>query len=168
MEIISGNLTLKSFKEEDISPSYISWLNNKSHMRFSDQQHVRHSKESATRYLKTFLGTEHYFLAVFENHESLIGTVTIYRNQNNDSANIGILISPDKSGQGIGKQVFTILLERLPTLLNLYKITAGTCELNSGMISVLEKSGMELNYRISKDFKYEGGYYDNLVYAKFY
>jgi RimJ/RimL family protein N-acetyltransferase len=168
LELSGGKLTLKSFREEDISSSYISWLNNKMHMKFSDQRHVRHSKESATRYLKTFQGTEHYFLAVFENKELLIGTVTIYRNLNNDSANIGIMISPDKSGQGIGKEIFTILLEHLPTVLNLHKITAGTCELNSGMISVLEKSGMELNHRISEDFKYEGRYYDNLVYAKFF
>jgi len=137
-------------------------------MKYSDQRHVDHSKESATSYLKTFQGSENYFLAVFENHELLVGTVTIYRNLNNDSANIGILVSPDKAGLGFATEIFTILLEYLPVELGLIKITAGTCELNSGMISVMKKAGMEFDYRISKEYKLEGKYFDNLVYAKFF
>lgn len=137
-------------------------------MKFSDQRHVEHTKESAASYIKTFHGTENHFLAVIENDQSLVGTVTIYRNLNNDSANIGILISPDESGRGCATEIFRILLVHLPVELSLYKITAGTCEMNSGMISVLKKSGMEFNYRMSKEYKLEGKYFDNLVYAKFF
>lgn len=137
-------------------------------MKFSDQRHVEHTKESAASYVKTFHGSENYFLAAIENDQSLVGTVTIYRNLNNDSAFIGILISPDKSGRGFATEIFKILLAHLSVELGLYKITAGTCELNSAMISVLEKSGMELDYRISKEYKLEGKYFDNLIYAKFF
>lgn len=168
MKFKSGKFTFKPFREEDISPSYLSWLNDKSYMKFSDQRHIEHSKESAAIYVKTFQGSENHFLAVYENDQLLVGTVTIYRNLNNDSANIGILISPDESGQGYATEIFRILLAHLSVELSLYKITAGTCELNSGMISVLEKSGMELDYRISKEYKLEGKYFDNLVYAKFF
>ncbi|CAN2170601.1 RimL Acetyltransferases, including N-acetylases of ribosomal proteins [Candidatus Nanopelagicaceae bacterium] len=168
MELRRGDLQLVPFQSKDISHEYLNWLNDASHMRFSNQRHFRHSKESSLEYLNSFEGTSNLFLGVFNNKDGLVGTVTIYRDLFNDWANIGILISPEMNRRGIATNVFSLLLEELPGMFALHKISSGTCELNLGMISVLQKSGMFLEYRMPQELKIEGKYVDCMIFSKYF
>lgn len=160
--------TLRKFKASDINDDYIGWLNDNEHMKYSNQKNLVHNEETCSLFLKSFENSNNYFLAIINSNSDLVGTCTIYYDVYNHLANLGILVAPVKSNQGIGKSVFKILLTQLEFHLKLNKIVVGTCELNLKMISVIEKSGMQFEYRAPREFLSNGEYVDNLMYAKYY
>jgi RimJ/RimL family protein N-acetyltransferase len=154
-------------KSSDINQTYLSWLNDKEHMKFSNQKYFQHTKESSLVYLEKFEETNNIFFGIFKKNDEMIGTLTAYYDIFNRNANLGILISPNKKGRGYGKEVFKLTLNRLPDFINLHKISSGTCELNIGMLNIFKSSGMSQEYVVPKEFLYEGKYYDNIFFAKY-
>ena len=167
MQMSDGDIVLRDFNKHQITPEYLSWLNDKEHMKFSNQRHSSHTHESALRYLESFVYSDNYFLGIESKENQLMGTCTVYYDSHNHVANMGLLISPTASNKGVATAVFRTLLANLPTLLRLNKITAGTCEANIQMLKVIEKSGMTFEYRCRKEFLSDGKYLDNLMYAKY-
>lgn len=165
---MEAGISLRKFKASDITPVYLGWLNDKEYMKYSNQKHSVHTKETSTQYLNSFENSSNFFLSVEDSKSEFLGTCTVYYDSHNHHANIGVLVSPDNSNKGIGKLVFRILLTQLPIHIKINKIVAGTCELNSRMISVIENSGMRLEYRAPKEFLLDGEYLDNLMFAKYY
>lgn len=162
------NVNLRRFELSDISDKYIDWLNNKEYMRYSNQRHFTHTYETTSQYVLSFENSSNLFLSIKDSNSQLIGTCTIYYDPYNLIASLGVLISPEVSGQGIAKEVFKILLSELPSDLRVHKIIAGTCESNKKMISVIENSSMALEYREPKEFFLDGKFLDNLIFAKYY
>jgi len=167
MQMSDGDVVIRDFNEHQITPEYLSWLNNKEHMKFSNQRHHSHTYESALKYLKSFEYSDSYFLSIESKENHLLGTCTVYYDPHNHVANVGLLISPTSSNKGVATSVFRTLLTNLPTLLQLNKITAGTCEANIQMLKVIEKSGMTYEYSCRNEFLLDGKYLDNLMYAKY-
>ena len=168
MELTTEEFSLTKFKPEDIDSRYLGWLNNKYHMKYSDQRHVRHTEESANNFLESFTNSDNFFLSIIDPKNEKIGTVTIYYDKFNHQANAGFLVAPEVSGKGIGTFVLTTLIEGLPKIVILKKLSCGTCELNLPMLKVFQKSGLVEDYRDRNSFFFEGKYYDKLIFAKYY
>ena len=162
------DLILCDFLEEDIDSDYLSWLNNVEHMRFSDQRHTEHTLDTSLKFLNSFKGTENMFLTIKGVNLKNRGTLTIYYDHFNHQANIGVLIAPKEVGGGLGTCVMTNLSKLLPNRFRLKKVTSGTCELNTAMQKVLRKAGFNEDYRDRSSFLYEDGYYDKIIFAKYY
>jgi [ribosomal protein S5]-alanine N-acetyltransferase len=163
-----AGISLRKFKASDITPLYLAWLNDKDYMKYSNQRHSVHTEVTSTLYLESFENSSNLFLSIEGLNAEFLGTCTVYYDSHNHHANIGVLVSPENSNRGIGKSVFRILLTQLPLHIKINKIAAGTCELNAKMISVIENSGMLLEYRVPKEFLLDGEYLDNLMYARYY
>ena len=59
---ITGNITiLESFQESDISDDYISWLNDKKIVRYSNQRFITHNWETSKNFLDSFENSPNYF-----------------------------------------------------------------------------------------------------------
>ena len=69
--IRGGRLDLVPFAESHITDDYLGWLNDTHLMRFSEQRHRVHTRESARDYLRSFDDTENRFWAILEYGEGL-------------------------------------------------------------------------------------------------
>ena len=133
-------LKLINFTDEMISNEYLSWLNDKSLMKFSEQRHKTHDFDSSLKYLNSFKGSDNLFLGIFTKKNNIfIGTITAYLDKHNSVVDFGILIGSSKAkSKGYGLEAWKALTEfylKFPVR----KITAGTMASNKGMIAICEK-----------------------------
>jgi [ribosomal protein S5]-alanine N-acetyltransferase len=144
--VIKGKfVTLSSFQKDDISRKYLSWLNDKEVVKFSNQRFVNHNILSSKKYLKSFSGSNNLFLSIkLTENNQMIGTMTAYFSFHN-TVDVGIMIG-EKSlwGNGYGKDAWNTLLFWLEKELNVRKITAGTLASNKGMLKLMKQSAMSL------------------------
>ena len=141
ISVFAGEYYIRNFEKSDINESYLSWLNNKDHLRFSAQRLQSHSSESALQYFATFQNSDNLFLAISWNTTS-IGTSTFYFSPNSSTVDIGILINPKFAGSGHGKKIWGCLLEIARTFSEVNSITAGTHEENHAMLKIFASHGM--------------------------
>ena len=138
-------VTLSSFQKDDISKKYLSWLNDKEVVRFSNQRFIAHTLISSKKYLKSFYESKNLFLSIrLTENNQMIGTMTAYFSFHN-TVDVGIMIGEKTLwGKGFGKDAWNTLLLWLEKELNVRKITAGTLASNLGMIELMNQSGMSL------------------------
>jgi RimJ/RimL family protein N-acetyltransferase len=164
----SEKIKLRKFKLSDVNDVYLSWLNDRTYMKYSNQRHMIHTHASASEYALSFENSSNLFLSIEDSNSRFIGTCTVYYDPNNHLASLGVLISPEASGKGAAKEVFKILLSELPRDLVIHKIIVGTCEMNQKMISVIKNSDMKFEYCEPEEFLLDGRYLDNLIFAKYF
>jgi RimJ/RimL family protein N-acetyltransferase len=143
--IRTERLLITPFAERHLSVTYVSWLNDRALMRYSEQRHRAHTIESCREYWRSFADTPHYFWALEETANGLghIGNMNAYVNQHNSLADLGILIgSPQARGQGYGPEAWSAVCHFLFEALGLRKITAGVLAVNRPMLRLAETVGM--------------------------
>ena len=161
----SSEIILMDFQENDVSEKYVSWLNNKQHMKFSEQRFKNHSKSTAKDYLASFHNSDNRFYAI-KSSLGLIGTGTLYVNKSYGTCSVGILIGPEFSGQGYGKQAWQLLTTIIPENLGLRKVSAGTLETNKAMLRLFEGSKMQFEARLAQEGIFEDLPVDILLFSR--
>jgi len=161
----SSEIVLIDFQESDISDKYVSWLNNKQHMKFSEQRFINHSESTAKDYLASFNNCDNRFYAIKSN-SNLVGTGTLYVNKAYGTCSVGILIGPEFSGQGYGMQAWQLLTTIIPKNLGLRKVSAGTLETNIAMLRLFEETKMQFEARLVKEGIFEDSAVDVLLYSR--
>ena len=137
-------MIIRDFDVQYINEEYLSWLNNKSHMQFSNQRFFEHTKNSSLNYLSSFINSGNFFFAI-EDSGLLVGTATLYRDEIAKSFDLGLLIGDRYSGMGYGKRAIQAIMDLdLFKKLDATKLTAGTMQKNRGMQVVLEANGFLL------------------------
>lgn len=162
-------MKLESFTQNDINCEYISWLNDKSVTKFSNQRFLKHTRKSCLEYVRSFEGTTNlFFKVILLSDKKFVGTVTAYISKVHGTADIGIMLG-DKSvwGGGIGSDAWCTLSDWMFDVLNIRKITGGTLKRNKAMISIMENSGMHLEAIKKQHEIVEGVAEDLLFYARF-
>jgi [ribosomal protein S5]-alanine N-acetyltransferase len=165
--IETDRLCLKPFSERHIDDRFVSWLNDKNVMRFSDQRHVTHTKDSCMKYLDTFDGSSNHYWAIELKGESsrCIGSLTAYVDENNSVANVGIMIGDMAVwGEGFGKEAFLSIVTWLSNVKKIRKVMAGTMGINVAMLKVMSSVGMQEECRL-KDYYIVDGQLADLVYT---
>jgi ribosomal-protein-alanine N-acetyltransferase len=169
LSLTGKHTLLRSFSADDISTDYLDWLNDPEVMRFSNQRFRTHSRENALAYLNSFAGSDNLFLGIrLAGTQRLVGTITAYRSQPHQTADMGLLIG-DRGcwGKGIGLDAWSTLLGYLIEVCRLRKVTGGTLQCNIGMIKIMERSGMQLEaIRVQQELVDQVAH-DALCYAKF-
>lgn len=167
-EIYTERLTLRPFSERDLTPEYVAWLNDPEVVRFSEQRHKTHTLESCREYMESFDDSPNHFWAIGRtlrpDGNALIGTMTAYVDQDNNVADLGIMIG-DKPvwGQGLGTEAWKAVCAQLFAD-GVRKVAAGTLETHHAMRAIFRKAGMEDDGRRVGQTLWQGKEVD-VVYA---
>ena len=144
--ILDGRqIRLRPFGTPDITPAYLRWLHDPEVVRFSNQRFNTHTVETCQAYLHSFKDSPNYFLAICDRDtETMLGTMTVYRSLPHGTADMGIMVGERRVwGQGIGVDAFGTVMAALLDSCGVRKVTAGALALNTGMIRIMEKVGMQ-------------------------
>ena len=167
-QLTGSKVLLRPFLQSDITPEYISWLNDPDVVRFSNQRFIKHTEESCRAYLESFRGTPNLFLSVRTKANDLpAGTMTAYFSLPHGTVDMGILIGRKSVwGLGYGQDAWETLLDWLFYSRGVRKVTAGTLSCNNPMKRIIEKSGMLFEGLRRQQEIVEGVAYDLLYYGK--
>ena len=151
-----GIVRLSSFTQAHITDRYISWLNDKAVVRYSEQRHKFHSYESCYQYFLSQQPPFDYFLAIeYYNRNAWIhiGNIGLHVDNCNQHGDMSILIG-DRSlhRKGIGTKSWILAGLSFIKFLDLRIITAGTMECNKPMINLFRKSQMTVCGKIPRRF----------------
>jgi len=170
-ETLKGSrLILRPFTEIDITPTYLSWLNDPLVVQYSNQRFFQHDELSCRKYLSNFKNSPSAFLAVVHiATNKVIGTMTVFYSPYHDTADIGIMLGERSIwGKGFGKECFSLVVTKLIDGLGVRKITAGCLSSNKGMIEVMKYSGLHLEATRYGQEMILGKPEDILYYARFH
>ena len=145
--MITGSLVeLGPFGPELITDAYLSWLNDKSLMRYSRQRFEHHTRDSSIAYLRSFENSPNKFWAIYRRVDHLhVGTMTVYVDQVAGTADIGVLMGhPEARAKGFGREAWSLAMDYLFRVEGLNKVTGGTAALNSAMVRVFHHWRMRL------------------------
>jgi len=168
--ILPGNsVVLRRFERDDITSSYLSWLNDPVVTRFSNQRYLEHTQNSAHLYLDSFHNSSNVFLSIrTKNDGVMIGTITAYIATPHNTADMGILLgNKNYWGLGLGQQAWNTLGNWLIESVGIRKITGGTVSKNLAMIKIMENFGMFHEATRSKQQIFDGIAHDVQYYSKF-
>ena len=144
--IDSSRIKLIPFGKEQLTEDYLSWLNDKETMRYSDQRFKNHSMESCREYWKSFNDSPNEFWAIIyknEGHNKHVGNLTITIDPIHLDADISILIgNRNVWGKGLGLEAWNAMIKYLFEKKQIEKVTAGTLITNKAMLKIMQKSKM--------------------------
>lgn len=154
---------------EDISPRYVAWLNDPEVVRYSNQRFSSHSPESCIAYVNSFKKTSNKLYKISRKADALmIGTMTAHVNMYHGTADMGILVGERSCwGRGFGRDAWITLIESLLLSSRIRKVTAGTMRCNAPMISIMLRSGMQLEAVRARQELLDGVAQDLLYFARF-
>lgn len=162
-----ARIRLLPFVAKDITPTYLGWLNDARVTRFSNQRFRRHDTDSSAAYLKMFESSDNLFLAILDKESGIvIGTMTAYVFRHHGTVDVGLLVGVESWGKGFGQDAWDTLLDWLLQQ-GARKVTAGAAAGNRGMITIMERSGMQLEATRKAQEIIDGQPQDIVYYARF-
>lgn len=162
-------LKILPFTKDHITDEYISWLNDPILMKYSEQRHHTHNRESCLAYFNNFNFKQNVFAAILvKDTNQHIGNINYYIDKFNQTADMGILIgNHDVQGQGLGAEAWLSLMFYLFSIKDVRKVTAGTMSCNLRMLKIMKKSFMSLDSISSRYFLADGSEFDLVRYSIF-
>ena len=165
--ITHSNIKITEFQKGHITNEYISWLNDEEVVRYSEQRHLQHNCDSCLKYLFENEASDKYFLAIeiLEDQKwKHIGNLGAKIDLKNKIADLSIMIGDKNNwGNGFGTTSWCMTALSLINFLNLRLVTAGTMSVNKGMLSIFQKSGMQIEAKLSNRFLFEGDEADLII-----
>jgi [ribosomal protein S5]-alanine N-acetyltransferase len=167
--LLGDQVMVRPFTAEDISETYLGWLQDSEVVRYSGQRFRAHTLESCQAYLASFTDSSNHFLAICDQKSgAMLGTLTVYCSVPHGTADIGIMIGERKVwGKGIGAEAFCLVLSALKASGAIRKVTAGTLAVNQGMVRIMEKAGMRHEATRQAQELLDGAPVDVVYYATF-
>lgn len=123
---------------------FASWLNDPEVVRYSEQRHKVHTRESQLDYWKSPATVYPNTVWIIHLDGRPIGSISATVDEKNSVADVGILIG-DKTqwGKGYGYDAWSVICDLLLATL-VRKVEGGCMSVNSSMVKVMEKYGMKL------------------------
>ncbi len=145
IHIETDRLSIVPFANGHLSDDYVSWLNDPEVVRYSEQRHRTHTRESCRAYADGFVESDDSFCAIEARDLGHIGNLVVTRDTPNRTADMSIMIGATAArGQGFGAEAWGAVLAHLLTVEKLRKVTAGTMAANTAMVGVMRKTGMTI------------------------
>ncbi len=169
MELNTARLKLRPFLEADVTPNYLAWLQDPIVTRFSNQRFRLHTLASCLAYQQSFQANANCFLMVeYKENGTAIGTMTVYRAPQHGTADIGLMLgNRNYWRKGLGLEAWRAVLEELLQETDLRKVTGGAAKPNTGMVRIMEQSGMTLEAVRQRQEVIQGDAVDLVYYARF-
>ena len=168
---IFKNIILKELKYNDVSKSYVSWLNDKVTNRFTEQRFIKHNVKTTKNYIaKQRTSKNNYLYGIFlklEKKKIHIGNLKIGSiNFKHKFAEISYLIG-NKSylNYGIGTLAVKKGIKLCKSKFKIKKLIAGCYSINHASKKVLLKNGFKLEGIITKKLTYKTKRIDHCIYG---
>ena len=95
--ITRERVSIKPFRASDITNDYISWLNDREVVKFSNRRFINQNQETCEAFFNSIDSSDNIFLVVTHNeNKETLGTVTVYFYKNQQTADIGIMLGNKK------------------------------------------------------------------------
>jgi RimJ/RimL family protein N-acetyltransferase len=169
VELVTPQLILRPFRTSDITNEYISWLNDKELMKYSEQRHRLHTYESCLKYYEAISSSHGFFWAIVARRDRVhIGNITVHIDLHNNLADVGLLIGAKPyGGRGLGFEAWNRVLSYLLQEIGVRKVVGGAMAENIPMISIMKKSEMALDCIRKRHYILDGAEVD-LIYMAAY
>lgn len=137
---------LSFFEKKNIDSAYLSWINDKKLMFFSNNKKKKFNYINCLKYLKSFDNKESFFFSILEKKKNkIIGTLTVYLNVETQTAHLGILIGDkEEKNKDYGYKVCKLLIQFFFQKKKIEKFIIGTRSDNIPMIKICKKLKMKL------------------------
>ncbi|WP_417613216.1 GNAT family N-acetyltransferase [Owenweeksia hongkongensis] len=168
-EIRCHNLVLRDFSSENLTSSYVSWLNDLDVVRFSRQRFSKHSLDSCRAFFKQMEKSDEFFVAILEADNGFrhIGNLTTVTDTRNQVVDLAILLG-EKSiwGRGYAQSAWSAMMEFLLNTSEIRMVTGGCMADNAAMKNVMIKTGMKHYYTKKNYFIRDGEFCDSVHYFR--
>ena len=131
-------ITLKKFTKKNITQNYISWLNNKSLMKYSRHKRTIFDYKICENFYKKMKLQRNLFFAIYRN-EKHIGNIIAYVDLVKKKAEISILTTQTGTGFESYQKIIFFLKK-----MKIIKIYSGTSKSNIRMIKLCKKLKMKV------------------------
>jgi len=140
---VDENIKLKTLFADEISESYVSWLNDYEVTKFTDQKDFKSTLETVEGYVNQLYFSGNDLLFGIFYGEKHIGNMRLGQiDFENLTADVGYLIGEKNFwAKGITSKCLKILVQYAINNLGLKKINSGYFENNVGSAKVLKKCG---------------------------
>ncbi|MEW5772906.1 MAG: GNAT family protein [Thermodesulfobacteriota bacterium] len=147
--VIRGKrLELWPLSPEDVTATYVRWLNDPETVRFTEARHATHTLEGVRAYVASCAarGDDH-LLGIFElaggRH---VGNIKIGPvNPHHQCASVGLIIGEKaRWGRGYATEAIALAARYAFIVLGLHKLTAGVVEGNEASLRAFEKNGFHV------------------------
>lgn len=170
MKLIGEKIYLKLLKPEDVTTSYVNWLNDEEINQFLECRWKPHTLEEIKEYVDKIDSDEsNYLFGIYiKEINEYVGNIKIGEiNKNHRYADIGLLIGNKNAwGKGYGSEAIKLVTQFAKNELNLNKLVAGIYGNNIGSYKAFIKSGYQEAARYKKHRYYKGNYIDEIVVEK--
>lgn len=142
-------------------------MNNKEHLKFSENRHRSATIESCHDYYDSFNFIDDVWFAIFHKKENKhIGNIRAIADKPNSIFDLGIIIGEtDLKFKGAGTEAWFSFMYYLFKHLKVRRICAGTMEHNKAMLKIFKKTGMNRDGVWKDYFIFENGFSDYVHYA---
>lgn len=154
---------------------HLTWVGRGEAMRYSQQRYRVHNAASQQAYIDSFdhelnhlweIAEPHYDKNCEATYDRPIGTISAYKDHINNTANVGILMNPLVYGKGYGTEAWQAVCDWLLES-GVRKVEAGTMSVNTAMLKIFDKTGMEIEGRRVGHFMFEGEPVDLVMAGRF-
>lgn len=179
-EIITPRLCLApyQFPIKELVRIQLGWLNDPEVVKYSENRHIKPHHKNCEKHINSFDHQKNLLWAILEKKVKrhpmepwdahYIGHISAYRDLNNKTADVSIMIGERLFwGQGLGTEAWKGICDWLFQATDCRKIEAGTMRANEGMVSILERTGMQLEGMRKAHFLLNGEPTDLVQYARF-
>ena len=157
---------LEEFNQKLITKKYISWLNNKNLMKYSQHNDVVYDKKKCVGFLRKIKKEKNIFFAIFsmDKKKNHIGNAIIYFHPKNNSVGLSIMIGEkDFIKRGLASFIWGQIIRYVFENFKIRIIISGCLSLNKAMIKIFKKNKMKITY-LPERFQYKNKPVDG-VYA---
>ena len=160
---------LKPFTEEDVTQTYVDWLNDPETNRFLESRFIFHTVDEVLQDVGRWMANTNilfYSIRCLDSNRH-IGNIKLGPiNPFHKTADIGYLIG-DKSfrGKGIASAALSSLTQYAFSL-GVIKVIAGAYEVNFASIGVMQRAGFSFECFHPSQVIFEGARIGSVVYSK--
>ena len=169
-KIITQNLYLRQLLISDITPGYISALNDREVVRLTEARHQKWDEESAKRYVKesNVEGISRLIGIFLKESGKHIGNIRLFNFSRHKRTELSIMLW-DKAqwSKGYGAESILAVCDYAFNDLKLHKICADFYSVNIASAKMFFKAGFEIEGVFQDHFLLDGEYVGSVRIAKF-
>lgn len=161
-------LTLKIITPDDVTESYINWLNDYEVVKYTEQKFIKHTLSTVKEFVSEKLNSSQDLLFGIYHDKRHIGNIKLGpANERHNVTDLSYFIGErDMWGKGIATSAIKGVVKIAFEELGLEKVTAGTYENNIGSIHALLKNNFIEEGRRVKQLIFDGYRIDHVLFGK--
>lgn len=164
--LLSDRLELRPITLEDVSDTYIGWLNDPEVTKFNSHGEVEYTREKAIQYVSMVSASDEYRVFTIRTRGTglHIGNISLQQmSRTHQSAEFAILLG-DKTywGKGVAKEASLLILRYGFEVLELHRIYCGTSIANEPMQKLAASLGFT-EEGVRKEAMYKNGAFVDII-----